>query len=284
MMTEHEMFTMPAEELPKHSRVPFRIVPDVDTLYREMAEDIIEQIKRGNERGEPIKFIWPVGPIGQYPILVEAINRERISMKNVWIFMMDEYLDWQGRPIPEDHPLSFVGFMKRNFFELLDDDLKPPPEQIWFPHPFKVDEIDAKIEEIGGIDSCYGGVGIHGHIAFNESPVNRWYEVSAEEFKNSKTRVLQLAPETLVVNGIQAAGGNFEYIPPMAVTLGMKVILGARRIRLYLNRGLWQRTILRRALLMEPTVCYPVTFVQEHPDALITADLDTAQPPLGKLV
>jgi len=70
----------------------------------------------------------------------------------------------------------------------------------------------------------------------------------------------------------------------MAVTLGMKAILGSRKLRLYCNRGQWQKAILRRACLMPPTVCYPVTFAQEHPDALLTADAETAQAPMGGLV
>jgi glucosamine-6-phosphate deaminase len=283
-MTLAEFMALPAEELAAHSRVPFRLVPDVATLYRELAEDILEQIHAHNAQGEPTRFIWPVGPIGQYPLLVEAIQRERLSLRNVWIFTMDEYLDWQGRPLPLDHPHNFEGFVRRNFLDLLDAELRPPEEQVRFPHPFQVDAIDAKIEEIGDIDSCYGGVGLHGHVAFNESPINRWYEVRAEEFKNSRTRVLALAPETLVINGMQVAGGNFEAVPPMAVTLGMKAILGARRLRLYFNRGEWQKTILRRALFMEPTVRYPVTFIQEHPDALVTADAATAQPPPAALI
>ena len=114
--------------------------------------------------------------------------------------------------------------------------------------------------------------------------MSRWYDVTADEFRSSKTRVLALAPETLVINGVQAAGGNFEQIPPMAVTLGMKAILGSRRLRLYCNRGQWQKAVLRRACLMPPTVRYPVTFAQEHPDARLTADAATAQPPIEALV
>jgi glucosamine-6-phosphate deaminase len=283
-MTDHEMFTLPVEELPGHSRLPLRIVPDVDTLYQECADTILTVIREQNARGEPARLILPVGPVGQYPLLVERIRREQLALRDTWIFVMDEYLDWQGRLIPEGSPFSFTGFIKRHFLDRLPSELRPPEEQVRFPHPFHVDEIDAKIDEIGGIDACFGGVGIHGHVAFNESPVNRWYEVSAEEFRNSRTRVLPLAPETLVINGVQAAGGNFEQIPPMAVTLGMKAILGSRRLRLYCNRGQWQKSVLRRACLMPPTVRYPVTFAQEHPDVLITADAETAQPPLGALV
>jgi glucosamine-6-phosphate deaminase len=65
----------------------------------------------------------------------------------------------------------------------------------------------------------------------------------------------------------------------MAATLGMRVILGARKLRLYCNRGEWQKAVLRRTLMMPPTVRYPATFCQQHPNALVTADLETAQPP-----
>ncbi|HIE51551.1 MAG TPA: glucosamine-6-phosphate isomerase [Armatimonadetes bacterium] len=278
-MTEREMFSLPAEELAKYSRVKFRLVPEVQTLYEECAREIADDIRQHNARGEPTRLILPVGPIGQYPLLLDIIHRERLDCRNVWVFMMDEYLDWQGRPLPLDHPQSFEGFMRRNFFSRIDPALRMPEEQICFPHPFRCDEIDAQIEELGGIDACYGGIGIHGHVAFNEAPLSRWREISPEEFKNSKTRVLTLAPETIVINGMQVAGGNFEAIPPMAVTLGMRAILGARKIRLYCNRGDWQRTVLRRTLFMEPTVRYPATFIQEHPDAMVTADAYTAQPP-----
>ena len=43
--------------------------------------------------------------------------------------------------------------------------------------------------------------------------------------------------------------------------------------------GEWQKAVLRRMLLMEPTVRYPATFCQSHPNALVTADRETAQPP-----
>ena len=41
-------------------------------------------------------FICPVGPVGQYPIFVRLVNRERISLKNCWFINMDEYLNDDG--------------------------------------------------------------------------------------------------------------------------------------------------------------------------------------------
>ncbi|MEZ5395137.1 MAG: hypothetical protein R2724_20275 [Bryobacterales bacterium] len=104
----------------------------------------------------------------------------------------DEFLDWQGRPIPVDHPLSFEGFMKRSYSKL--DELRIPEEQTHYPHPFRIDEISEQIREVvGGIDVCYGGVGYHGHVAFNEPPLRRWHEISIEELRQSLTRVVSLA-------------------------------------------------------------------------------------------
>jgi glucosamine-6-phosphate deaminase len=210
---------------------------------------------------------------------VRICNEERISWRNVHTFNMDAYLDWQGRPLPLDHPLSFEGYMRRAVFDRLDPDLRIPDGQIHFPDPLHLDRISANIAELGGIDTCYGGIGYHGHVAFNEPPISRWYKLTPAEFRNSLTRIVPLAPETVVMNSIRATGGNPAALPPMAVTLGMRDILASRRLRLYAQGGLWQRTILRIALLGEEDVNYPVTLAQDHPDYAIITDANTAQPP-----
>ena len=255
-----------------------RVTPDKTALYAAFAREIADEIKARNAAGEPTRLILPVGPIGQFPLLAEICNRERISWQNVWTYNMDEYCDWEGRSIPLDHPLSFEGYMRGEFFARLDPDLRIPDDHVFFPRPERIDEVSEKIAELGGIDSCYGGIGVHGHVAFNEPPISRFYQVSLEEFRNSRTRILPLAPETMVMNSIRRMGGNFYTFPPMAITLGMKDILESRRIRLYCDGGDWQKAILRISLLGEVSTHYPATLLQEHPDALITADADTAAP------
>ena len=98
------LMEMPVAELEAKARLKFRLLPDVPALLEHFARSIAEEIKAHNARGEPARLILPVGPTGQYPILAEITNRERISWKNVFIFQMDEFLDWQGRPIPVSHP------------------------------------------------------------------------------------------------------------------------------------------------------------------------------------
>jgi glucosamine-6-phosphate deaminase len=229
-------------------------------------------------------LILPVGPVGQYPLLVKICNQERISWKNVHTFNMDEYCDWQGRPLPSDHPLSFQHYMMTQVFNQLEEELRIPLEQIHFPDPLHLDQISHQIEIAGGIDTCYGGIGYHGHIAFNEPPNTLYSKVTLDEYKQSQTRIVHLNPDTLVMNSIWNTGGNPYALPSMAVTLGFKDILASRRIRLYCSGGTWQRTVLRVALLSEPDLNYPVTLLNGHPDYAIFSDLDTALPAKTTLV
>lgn len=276
-----EYLQIPVEELLQASKIPLTILPDLDSLHEHFAHRVAKEIKQNNELGHPTRLIMPVGPVGQYPILARICNQERIHWKDVFVFNMDEYCDWQGRAVPPDHPLSFRGFMD-NFIDQLDPELRLPREQLHFPNPLKLEQISQTIQEQGGIDNCYGGVGYHGHIAFNEPPISRWYKLTPEQFRNSLTRIVPLAPETMVMNSIRSTGGNPAGLPPMAVTLGMADIFAAKRIRLYCQGGAWQRTVLRIALMSDEDVDYPVTLLQSHPDYTIVTTRDTAQPPISE--
>jgi glucosamine-6-phosphate deaminase len=273
------LLSIPADELAQASKVRLQILTDLESLYLHFARSIADEIKANNRSGVPTRLILPVGPIGQYPLLVQICNQEGVSWQNVHTFNMDDYLDWQGRPLPLEHPLSFEGYMRRELFGRLDPALRIPDKQIHFPSPMKLDEISSKIVEIGGIDTCYGGIGLHGHLAFNEPSISRWYKLTPDKFRQSLTRIVHLAPETVVMNSIRATDGNMAALPPMAVTLGMRDILAARRLRLYCQGGAWQRTILRIALLGDEDVDYPVTLAQDHPDYVIITDENTAKAP-----
>jgi len=276
-LIDKDMLSISAKELLTKSKMRFQYLETKEDIYETFAEDIINEIKRNNQLGINTKLILPVGPKGQYPILISRCNQEKINWKNVFVFIMDEYLDWQGRVIPENHPLSFRGYMKQ-MFSKLNEDLQLPEENFFCPDPTNIDYYSDTISRLGGIDICYGGIGCHGHIAFNEPPNSRLFKVSINNFKNSLTRIVSLAPETVVMNSVRANGGNFYDFPPMAITVGMKDILSAKKIRLYCDGGDWQRFALRMALLGNISIEYPVTLVQEHQDVKIIADKVTAKP------
>jgi glucosamine-6-phosphate deaminase len=266
------------DELRRYAHTSFELLPDAPQLLDHFADSIAAVIRERNDRGERTRLILPVGPTKQYRRLVEITNRERLSWKNVWSFQMDEFLDWQGRPIPLDDPLSFTGFMERELFGKIYPELTVPPAQRHAPNPFEPDAISETIQKVGGIDVCYGGVGYHGHVAFNEPPLSRWHPVSVEQLRSSLTRVTPLGADSIVVQSIHCTGGDPAAIPPMAVTLGMRDILAARKIRLYLAAGERHRAIFRTTVAAEPTVFWPSTLVKGHADALVLTTEATAAP------
>ncbi len=266
------------DDLRLRARIPFRLLPDIPAVLADLAESIANEIRTRNAAGEPTRLILPVGPVAHYARLAEISNRERISWRNVSTVNMDEFLDWQARPIPVDHPLSFEGFLRRELFAKLDPDLCIPSGQCFFPNPFRPDAMGEAIENMGGIDVCYGGIGYHGHVAFNEPPLSRWHEISVEELRNSVTRVVALGDDSIVVQSIHCAGGSPSSIPPMAVTLGMREILGARKIRLYCAGGSRHRAVFRRTVAGEVSVAYPSTLVQGHAAVEVVTDQATAEP------
>ena len=276
-MDLNKILSVSVKDLKKYSKVGVEVLPDQQSIFERFARDLADEIKDNNKQGKPTRVILPVGPVEQYPILVDITNKEKISWKNVHTFNMDEYLDWQARPVPLDSSFSFEGYMYKNVFDKIDPALRLPKENINFPSPYKIDELSESIQNVGGIDTCYGSIGYHCHIAFNEPHYSRWFEITNEEYKNSLTRILITAPDTTVINSIRGSGGNPTIIPPMAVTIGMKDILSSKRIRLYCFDAVFQQTIFRIAIMGDISVKFPVTFVQEHSDCIIYSDKDTAE-------
>jgi len=269
------------EELGKGSSISLEILDTEDDIYYDMALTMFNEIKENNKKGKNTVFICPVGPIGQYRRFARLVNQHRLSLKNVYIFNMDEYLDDDKKMIPIENPLSFRGFMERELYSKIDEELNIPVENRIFPEPGKEGFIWERICELGGVDISFGGIGINGHIAFNEPP-EEGDNITDEEFKNLGTRVLMLSRETRTINAVTAAKGFIDAIPKWCITIGMKEILSARKIRFYMNRR-WQCGIVRKILHGPVTAKVPASFFQEHPDAKLTIASYVAEQPIGEL-
>ncbi|MCK5157435.1 MAG: hypothetical protein KAQ69_13485, partial [Spirochaetales bacterium] len=223
-MNFNESLTIPTEALSKKTSIPINVCKDLPALYRRLARQMADIIISNNKEEKRTTMILPVGPTRQYPEFAGIVNSEKIDCRNLWTFNMDEYLTWQGRAIPESHPMSFLTAMKQLLWGRIDEDLRMSEKQMFFPHPERINELDEKLDELGGADICYAGVGYHGHVAFNEPIISRWHKVSSEEFLNARTHIIAIAEDTFVINSVREAGGNCEIIPPFAVTIGMKDI------------------------------------------------------------
>jgi glucosamine-6-phosphate deaminase len=262
---------IPPQELGRGTPVRIEIVGDMGDVARHFARALFDEIARKADA----TMVLPVGPVDQFPLLAEMINRARLDCREVAIINMDEYLagdEW----ISIDHPLSFRGYMNRMFYELLDPHLAPRGENRIFPDPEDLSGVAEVIEARGGLDACYGGIGINGHIAFNEPP-EPGEPVDSEEFAARPTRVVSLTRETITINS-NTVGGEMSIIPRRAVTVGMKEILSAGRLRFYCNRP-WQSAVIRRVLHGPVTGACPASLLRTHPDASVTIARYVAEAP-----
>ena len=271
-----EYLKVAAADLGKGTPVKVRILGDMLSIAQDLAETLKAEIVAANREGRGATLIVPVGPVEQYPILARMLNEERISCQKVVFIGMDEYLTDDDAWVPETHLLSFRAYLNRKFYDLLDPALAPPPEHRVFPDPRDLDAVPRLIAARGGVDACCGGIGITGHIAFNEPP-EPGEPMSLDAFAALPTRTLSLTRETRTINSV-TVGGEIAVIPRRAVTIGMKEILGARRLRLYCNRP-WQSAVVRRVLHGPITPACPASLMRRHPDAMLTVADYVAAPP-----
>lgn len=268
-----------AEDVGRGSSIRTRVVPDAATMSRIFADSMVDEFRASKLAGRAkVVFIIPVGPVGQFEIFAERVNDERLSLQDLVLVNMDEYLAPGGNDhIPQTDPLSFAGYMQRALWSRLDPALAPAIGHRHFPHPRDPAATTRLIDELGGVDVTYGGVGITGHLAFNEPPEPGEPD-DVEAFAQLPTRVLSLSRETLTINAVTATRGNIDRIPKRAITVGMREILGSRKVRIFMNRP-WQCGVVRKLLHGPVTSRCPASLLQRHPDAFVAMTDDVAAPP-----
>jgi glucosamine-6-phosphate deaminase len=243
---------IPRERLSEHANPDFRIrlEDDRDAFYAAFAEDLLGRIRAARDEGRELTLILPVGPMPQYEIAVRAINEERLSLRHVHTFNMDEYADQDGRTAPASWPGSFARAMWERFFGRIDAELRPPEEQIHFPSHDTIGDYSERIADRGGADACYGGIGWSGHIAFWEPQLGLEYAGDLDGYKQAAAQIVELHPMTIMQNALHSFGGDWSWVPPRAATIGPRDILGAKHRSFWLDGDLgggvsWQRFIAR---------------------------------------
>ncbi|WP_025797717.1 glucosamine-6-phosphate deaminase [Hoylesella saccharolytica] len=236
------------------------IKADYDELSQWAAEHVIECINKAKPSKEkPFVLGLPTGstPMGMYQALVKAFKAGRVSFKNVVTFNMDEYVG-----LPVEHPESYHSFMYRNLFDHIDC----PKENIHILNGNATDwetecrQYEEAIKAVGGIDLFIGGVGVDGHLAFNEPGSSL----------TSRTRRMPLTTDTRVVNS-RFFDNNVDNVPKYALTVGVGTVMDAREVMVLINGH-------NKAGALKDTVEGPVTHMrtvsalQMHENGIIVCD------------
>ena len=274
---------VPAAELEGRTdlRVPFRMVKDSAAMGEVMAAELVDGIADAAAAKREYRAIVPCGPKCWYAPFTRMINERNVPMGHVTIFHMDECLDWEGKLLAKNDPYNFRTFMEEHFYGGIRAELAVPMEKRFFPSPDNCAEIAAEIAR-APIDITLGGWGQDGHIAYNQARREAYSQLSLDELRNCSVRVQNNNPDTIIALAQRSYGAAYQFVPPMSVTLGLKECLSAKKVRLYSDTGAWKQTALRVALFSEPTAEYPMTLLQTHPDAMVTATVETAAHPISE--
>jgi glucosamine-6-phosphate deaminase len=251
-------------------RLEVVLVQDAAVAARILAREIAELL-RGRSRGQRALVLGLAAgrtPVPLYRELVRMRHQEGLALDEATFVQLDEYLE-----LPAGHPASFSSFLRRELLEpaeISDERLVAPPCHAPEGERERAcAAIEHAIRVAGGIDLQVLGIGLNGHLGFNEPGSHR----------DSRTRVVELDEETR--RHAARDFGSLERVPRRAITLGLGTILDSRRVRA-LAFGTEKAEVVRRMLEAPIGPGLPASFLREHPDARLWVEGDAAGKWLGK--
>lgn len=199
-------------------------------------------------------------PVSTYKELIR-LHKEGLDFSKITAFNLDEYC-----PIKKSDNQSYDYFMKENLFNHVNisEDQTNIPSGETTDHAKECDNYEAKIAAKGGIDLQLLGIGLNGHIGFNEP----------SEVFSSKTHYTALAESTIKAN--TRFFENEADVPKNAITTGIKTIMLAKKI-LLLASGENKAEIIRDALFGKITPQNPASALQLHHDVTVVLDKAAAK-------
>ncbi len=235
-----------------------KIVDDYDAMSEFAAKLVADLIIF--KKKAVLGFATGSTPEGMYTRLVEMYRQGKIDFKAVTAFNLDEYVS-----LSPDHPQSYYAYMCNNIFKHVN--INPKKINIPSSNSENINErckdYEKKITKAGGIDLQVLGIGINGHIGFNEPA----------QYLRSSTHLVELAEETIKANS--RFFQSIDEVPRQAITMGMGSIMKANRILLLASGGKKAEAI-RNSFSGFVTTESPASFLQLHKDAVIVIDRKAA--------
>lgn len=286
-LTSQEIFdwcSIPWRELDgRDKKIKLAVRKDRREMMEEIGSLMADEVKEHNAQGLPTKWVLPAGPCDEYDGFIRRVNEEGIDCTNLWVFHMDEFLDWQCRPYPvSDAYESLEGTMAACFYDRIDEELRPGEDHRIWPRITNLDYPDEMCDKLGGVDTVWAGVGATGLIAFDEEPRDYWCRPTVEEYADSKTRIVDINSDTMLAMAERSFGTCLDRVPPKGLTIGFHVICSARRAVCMVATGDWKKTVCRIMLFSDPTTEYPVTILPKYvSDVTLYTDEYTIDHPMS---
>ncbi len=222
-----------------------------------VAADILaEQVRK--KENSVLGLATGSSPEGMYSELIKMYQNGEVDFSKVISVNLDEYFG-----LGPDNNQSYRYFMNKHLFDHVNirkeytyvpDGLTKDPEQ-------ECKAYDQLIEDLGGIDLQVLGMGLNGHIGFNEP---------ADSFA-AATHLVLLEESTIEANSRFFA--SKEEVPTKALSMGLKSILSAKKILLIVH-GKAKQEILMKAIHGPVTPQLPASILQLHPNVTVVCSFN----------
>lgn len=231
-------------------------VNDYNELSKRAASIFVNRINRLNK--PVIGLATGSTPEKMYEILVGKYRSGEISFSEIITFNLDEYVG-----LSKNDPTSYQYFMNDHLFNHVDIKV----QNIHLPNGLAHDlekeceEYEELIKSAGSIDLQILGLGLNGHIGFNEPGTSF----------TSRTHVVELEQSTIEANA--RFFSSIEEVPKKALTMGIDTIMDAKEI-VFLVQGEKKAEILKRVVYGEVTEEVPASILQRHPNVTLITDIE----------
>ncbi len=192
-------------------------------------------------------------PLGTYANLAKMCDEGDLDFSCVTSVNLDEYVGLDGT-----NDQSYRYFMDTNLFSKINIDRS----KTYVPNGCASDlakegeSYDNLIKELGGIDLQLLGIGLDGHIGFNEP----------DDVFVGETHEVELDESTIEANARFFA--SKDDVPTKAITMGMMSIMQAKKVLLIAN-GQNKKEILQKSFYGPITPKVPASILQLHPDVTV---------------
>jgi glucosamine-6-phosphate deaminase len=237
-----------------------RVFPSRLAMGRAAAVDVGQELRDRLGRQEQVRMIFAAAP-SQSEMLAALADERGIDWRRVTAFHMDEYIGL--RP---DAPQRFGLWLRRHLFERVPFGavhvIEPEPD------PEACARAYANLLSQAPIDIVCLGIGVNGHLAFNDPPV--------ADFEDPlDVKIVELDDTCRQQQVDDGCFPSFSEVPTHAVTLTIPRLLRADRLFCVVP-GLAKREAVRRTLSDPPGPACPGTALRSHPHCILHLDRDSA--------
>ena len=200
-------------------------------------------------------------PMGMYKELIKMYEDKEVDFSEVTVFNLDEYCN-----LNRENAHSYYYYMHHNFFNYIN--IKKGNTHI--PNGAATDldkecrNYERQIKNKGGIDLQVLGIGVNGHIGFNEPDI---------DFE-AETHLVKLDKMTIEANA--RFFSSKDEVPTLAISMGIKTIMQSRMLVLLAN-GETKASAIYKTVKGKISPKVPASIIQLHSNAIIIIDKNAAK-------